>query len=721
MTELGLILGINLAGLAFAGLLVRWLSARDVGNAELRRVGGALQRAAESFLWRECRLIAIGTLVLVVVLLAAYGWRQPAGEALQPAFWSVVGVVLGAASSSAVAHFGARLAASASVRLLAAARTSLDQALSISVRAGGAAGLLAETMSALGTSALFALLYSMKGGFALGAEHAGPLALRAATLLPGYAVGAVAAALVIQRAGATYHASSDVAADWAGERDAGLEHDDARNPALVSDLVGDHVGMAATRTTDLFVSATLGNVAGVIVAASVYESNRDQLGGALAVVLLPIVVRAFGLIGSVFGVMVVRTTEETVSPAAALWRGHVTTLVVSLGGLAGAAYWLLGEQRFLRFVSAATIGVVITAAIAHYARLRAARRFAGFRDVLDAVRGGDATTVAQGLAAGLEAALLPTLAIGTGMVAAWQLGAGSGLVSGGMLAVTLALTTMLAGGPYVAILATIGPIADSARGVLAMSPQARSGDTEGRASRLDDAGFLAGAVAETYLVIVGCLTGLLTAAALPVLLGRNDGGSGVNLGKPVVAWCGALGAAAVLGYAGSAIRAATRGAQSVALEVERQLRGFPRERGLIQLPEGYTPSYRTIIDASTRVALERLMAPVAAALFVPAALGIGLKLLYHSADPGLASEGLASFVIVASVTGLTAALAVDAARVSLGTARRANRPRGAMAGFSASVTGDSVADLVGSSAAPAAHLLVKATAVGALAVAPFLS
>jgi K(+)-stimulated pyrophosphate-energized sodium pump len=142
---------------------------------------------------------------------------------------------------------------------------------------------------------------------------------------------------------------------------------------------------------------------------------------------------------------------------------------------------------------------------------------------------------------------------------------------------------------------------------------------------------------------------------------------------------------------------------------------------LIQLPEGYTPSYRTIIDVSTRVALERLLAPIAGALFVPAALGTGLRLLYHSADPGLPSEGLASFVIVASVTGLTAALAVDAARVSLGTARRANRPRGATPGFSASITGDSVADLVGSSAGPAAHLLVKATAVGALAVAPFLS
>src|SRR5688572_11454535 len=363
MTELGLILGINLAGLAFAGLLIRWLSARDVGNAELRRVSGALQRAAESFLWRECRLIAIGTIGLVLVLFAAYGWRRPSGQALEPAFWSVLGVVLGAASTCAVAHFGARLAAGASVRLLTAARTSLDQALSVLVRAGGATGLLAEAVSVLGVSSLFALLYSMKGGFALGAEQAGQLALRSAALLPGYAVGAVAAALVIQRAGATYHVSSDVAADWAGERDAGLEHDDARNPALVSDLVGDHVGMAVTRTTDLFVSATLGNVAGVIIAAGVYEANRDQLSGALAVVLLPVVVRAFGLIASAFGIMVVRTSEDTASPAAALWRGHVTTVVVALGGLAGAVYWLLGERQFLSFVPGAAIGLLATTAV----------------------------------------------------------------------------------------------------------------------------------------------------------------------------------------------------------------------------------------------------------------------------------------------------------------------------------------------------------------------
>jgi hypothetical protein len=78
-------------------------------------------------------------------------------------------------------------------------------------------------------------------------------------------------------------------------------------------------------------------------------------------------------------------------------------------------------------------------------------------------------------------------------------------------------------------------------------------------------------------------------------------------------------------------------------------------------------------------------------------------------------------VVVASLTGLTAALAVDAARATLGAARRASRPRGASGGFEASLGADAVADLVGHSAGPAAHLIVKATAVGALTIAPFLT
>jgi K(+)-stimulated pyrophosphate-energized sodium pump len=188
---------------------------------------------------------------------------------------------------------------------------------------------------------------------------------------------------------------------------------------------------------------------------------------------------------------------------------------------------------------------------------------------------------------------------------------------------------------------------------------------------------------------------------------------------PAVLLGGLLGAAVVLGYAGAALSAAARAAKASAAEVERQLRGFPRRDKVIEIPEDYTPSYRAVVDQSSRAAVERLFAPVGIALATPAVLGIGLRLLYSSGD--LAADALASFVVIASATGLATALATEGARVVLCAAHRANRPRGSYGGFEVSVTGHAVADLIGSSAAPAAHSVAKACALTALLILPLVT
>ncbi len=723
MTEIGLILGINIAGLSFAIALARWLSARDAGTAEMRRLAGAVKRAAESFLWREYRLVAIGAVGLGALVFGMVVGLQHAGGPLgkvESGFWMVLGLLLGATMACLTAQAGAQLAVRASVRTLAAARFSLDRALGIAVRAGGAAGLFVEAASVLSLAALFGLVYAMKGGFHLAPDQAAPLALHVAMLLPGFGFGAVAAALVLQRGGATYHVSSDVGGDLAGERDAGLDHDDTRNPAVVAELVGDHVGLTATRTVDLFVSATVANVTAVIVAAALYSSLHDKRVGILALVTLPLVVRAFGVLASGFGVMVVRT-DDAHSPASALWRGHLTAAVVALAGLAGATIWLLGERYWFPFFAAGAVGVLAAAGVAHAARLRGERRFSALRDVLDSLRVGGAAAVAQGLGAGLEAAALPALLVGGAMAVAWQLGAGTGLTSGGLLASLTALMAMLAIGPYVLAVGSFGPIADNARGIAAMNSSSTDSDAERRTGRLDDAGLSAAAVAQTYLIVVGCLSALIATAALPLISKAGSGFAGLlDPSQPVVAWSGALGAAVVLAYAGATVRASMRGARGVALEVERQLRGFPRERGLAQVPRDYTPSYRSCIDLTARAALGRVIPVVATVLLLPAVLAGLLSLIYHARTPGLAAQALAAFVVVAALTGLSAALAVEGARAVLGAARRAST-RTVSSGFAASVSGDAVADVLGNAAGPAAHLFVKAAALTALAIVPFLT
>jgi K(+)-stimulated pyrophosphate-energized sodium pump len=724
VTELGLILGINLAGLCFAALLARWLLARDAGTAEMRRLTSAVERATTAFLRGEYRFVAIVAAGLATLVFALHGHLARPGSLVTPleaGFWTALALLLGAAAVCVTALVGAELAARGSVRTVAGARLSLDRALSIAVRAGGVAGLVAETLSVLSLSALFVLVFAMKGGLHLAAPQAADLALQVALLLPGFGLGAAAAALVLQRGGATFHVSGDVGGDLAGERDAGLDHDDTRNPAIVADLVGDYVGLAATRTIDLFLSATAANVTVIVVGACIYQEHHAELAGVTALIGLPLVVRAFGVIASGFGVMVVRSDEQR-NPAAGLWRGHFTTAVVALGGLFGATIWLLGAHYWARFFAAGALGLVAVSLSAHATRYRVERRFAPLREVLDALRVGDAATVAQGLAAGLGSVALPALLIGGAMTGAWELGVSSGLQSGGVIGALTALMAMLASGPFVLAVAAFGSITDNAQGVAAMNAAVTHGETQRRASRLDDAGFAGAAMAQTYLIVVGCLSALLAAAALPLMAQRlSVWAAPSEIAKPVIVWSGALGAVAVLGYAGSVVRAAMRGARGVALEVERQLRGFPRERGLAIVPRDYTPSYRSLIDLVSKSALERLLWPSTAALLLPVAIGIVLSVAYRHAAPGVAAEALTAFVIAGAVTALGAALAIDGARATLGAARRAAGPRGGTSDFGASLSGDAFADLLGNAAAPAAELIVKAAALTSLALLPFLT
>jgi len=698
----------------------RGVSVRDAGPTALRRLGSALERAARAFLWQEYRLIGIAIFALLVpTVITSATVDVGAGPVsrMGVAFWGGAGLCLGALGGTLAGYVGTVLAVRGSVRAAAASANSIDGALGAAMRAAGAVTLLGESLSSALIAALFGLLFAIQGGFALPSEQALPLLRHVVLVLPCFALGATVSALVLQRGGGAFHAAGGVGSDQAGERDAGLDHDDARNPAVVAELVGDHVGASATRSVDGFASASVANVAALLIGASL--ANATPGGDVLLLPMLPLVVRAFGAIASAFGVILVRG-DETNSLGFALGRGYLSTATIAVSGLWGISYWLFGEH-FLPVFASGALGLVAVLLAAHALLLRIGRRSSSMRDSSDALRVGGGALVAAGLGAGLETALLPVSIFGLGVAAAVAIGSHGGLNSGVELSLLMFTLVAISASPFVSAVAMLGSIADGARGVVSMSNA--DGESKRRSSRLDDAGFLGGAVARRYALLSGALSSLLMAWAIAGH-GRSFAGSSAPFpsltATSVLAWCGALGAAVVLGYAGSVARAAVRGAREVSAEVERQLRGFPREHGIAQVPAEYTPSYKSCVELTTAVALRRTLLPIAAGIAAPVLLGLGLRVSFGSLSRELIAQGLSWFVIVATLTGLTVALAVDAARAVLGSVRRANRGRESGYGFATSITADALSDIFGNAAAPALQLLVKATAAAALIITPFL-
>jgi K(+)-stimulated pyrophosphate-energized sodium pump len=717
VTALGLVFAINVAGLAFALLLTRWVASREMATAGARRVVTAVQRATAALLYAIFRRIGgelavlVGLLVATHLLLGRHGSANASSTAAL--FWTSVALVLGAGATCAAVHASVSLGSLAVSRTLGAARLGVDRSIRVSVRAGGAAGLLTESVSLLGVLVLTGLVYAITSGLPP-QQRTLEFVARLVQLLPSYGVGAAVAALLVQRAGATFHAAADAGGDVGGERGAGLEHDDARNPAVVADLVGDRVGSVASRSADLFVSASLGHVVVLLVAALLCRKTPHQDAALLALVCLPFTVRAFGIIASAFGVMVV-TSEETGTVATALWRGHATTSVVAMGGLAGAAIWL-GGSNSSAFLVAGLLGLLAAIGLGQWARLRTGRRSGATRELLEALRVHEASATLQALGVGLASLLLPVVTLAVVMAAVWQIGVGSGVAAGGPLALLTATAAALSIGPYLLAVAHFAPVADSVRGIIAVAQSA--GDEQQRARKLDELGLASVAVSHNYLSVVGVLVALCAATTLSMSSTTPDEPA---ISTPTIIWSGFLGAALVWTYAGDALQRAARAARRVAAEVDRQLRGFPRERAIVRVPADFAPNYRSVIEIVTRAALDKSLLAITAAVLVPVSVTLGLSLLNRSDDPSVVNRGLLAFIVVAALAGLATSLALDGARALLSAARRSADTQPGTAGFGAAVAADALADALGNSAGPAAHMVGRLGAAVCLAIAPLIS
>ncbi len=711
---LPIVLGISVLSLVVAALLAKHVLAQDAGKPEMRAISDAIREGAEAFLSRQYKTIGWLSIVAAAAIFGFYFVNREVkniAEMGQGTAWKVtISFLTGALCSAIAGYIGMFVSIRANIRTAAAAMTSLNKALQTALRAGAVSGLSVVSMSLLGVGGLFYFFGGMHDY-----EHV-PLQI------VGFGFGASFVALFAQLGGGIYTKAADVGADLVGKVEAGIPEDDPRNPAVIADLVGDNVGDCAGRGADLFESTAAENVGAMILGIALFPVFG--MGG----ILFPLLARAFGLLATIVGVMIVKCREDE-DPMNALNRGYLVTTVLAMGGFAVAVFTLLKPAPGSQFIvhrpyllAAGVIGILTAYAFVWITQYYTEYRYRPVRDIAEASRTGPATNIISGIAVGLECTAAPVAVISIALMAAYKCGqlALDGMPGSGLYGTAIATMGMLAPCAYILAMDTFGPITDNAGGIIEMSSQPE--EIRRKTDRLDAVGNTTKALTKGYAIGSAALAAfLLFSAYLDEVRKITGEQMAVDLTRVPVFVGGLLGATLVFVFSALAIKAVGKAAQVVIGEVRRQFKENP---GIMAGTS--KPDYARCVDIVTVAALREMVLPGLLAVFTPVAVGFSFKFLSDGGQLG--AEAVAALLMVGTITGILMAMFMNNGGGAWDNAKKyiesgEFKVDGVVVGkksepHKAAVVGDTVGDPFKDTAGPSLHVLIKLLATITLVLAP---
>ena len=655
---------ISILSLFFVLYLVFWIKKNDMGTAKMQEIYEAIKKGANAFLKRQYQTIAIITVVLALVLYGVYALNDKSLAGVQVA----LAFVLGAICSSLSGLVGMWISVRSNIRTAAAAQTSFSKALTIALRAGAVSGITIVALSLIGITGLY-FIYGV-----LGYE-----AVEIPFLLVGFGFGASLVALFAQLGGGIYTKAADVGADLVGKVEAGIPEDDARNPAVVADLVGDNVGDCAGRGADLFESTAAENIGAMILGVALFP--YFGING----IIFPLVIRGFGLLAAVIGVLFAKA-KETDDPLKALNKGYFVT-----SALATIAFYFVTMYMLenILFFYAGLVGIVASILFVFITQYYTEHKYRPVKMIADASKTGHATNIIAGLSVGFECTMATVVTISAALLSAFKLGGMSGYEHGGIYATAVATMGMLSTAAYILAMDTFGPITDNAGGIVEMSGASK--EVRERTDKLDAAGNTTKALTKGYAMGSAALAAFLLFSSYL----QEAGITSVDLAKVEVFVAALIGAMLVFFFSGLTMSAVGKAAGKIVDEVRRQFKADP---GLMAGTS--KPDYAACVDITTKAALKEMVAPGLLAVIVPILVGVTMK---AEAEAGLIMVGTIAGVLLATLMN-NAGGAWDNAKKYIEMGNLGGKGSDA---HKAAVTGDTVGDPFKDTVGPSLHVLVK--------------
>jgi K(+)-stimulated pyrophosphate-energized sodium pump len=679
-TDTALLWGVVI--IALGALVVGWVFRRQVldapeGTEKMREIATAVQEGSAAYLRRQFRTIAAFAAVLAIglfFLLPAHSVGTGIHSETGIKLGRSVAFVLGAVLSGLTGFTGMWLAVRANVRVANAAREAgYKRALTIAFRAGGVAGMFTVGLGLLGAG-LIVLLYKFD----------------ASRVLEGLAFGAALIAMFMRVGGGIFTKAADVGADLVGKVEQNIPEDDPRNAATIADNVGDNVGDCAGMAADLFESFQVTLVAAIILGVT-------AIGGVKGIVF-PLLIMAVGVIVAVVGIMAVTPRSDTEHGQKAINRGFLVSAVLAAVGVFLVSNFYLDD---LRAFWAVLIGIVLAGAIQYLTEYFTSTKRRPVKEIAEASTTGPATVVLSGFSTGLESAVYALLLVAGAIIGAFFLGGDElqrqlyyvALVGMGLLSTVGVIVSM----------DTFGPISDNAQGIAEMS-----GDVTGKGEEtlkdLDAIGNTTKASTKGVAIATAVIAATALFGAFADAVGRPGFQVPVNFPDILVGLL--LGGAVVFLFSSLAIRAVSRAAGTVVVEVRNQFRDHP---GIMDGTE--KPDYGAVVDICTQTSLRELVTPGLLAVLAPIAVGFFLK-----------EQALGGFLAGAILVGQLMAVALSNSGGAWDNAKKlieeGNYGGKGSENHKATVIGDTVGDPFKDTAGPALNPLIKVMNLVALLVVP---
>ncbi|HRD55614.1 MAG TPA: sodium-translocating pyrophosphatase [Parachlamydiaceae bacterium] len=685
-----IVIACGVLALIYGFITSRCILSMSTGNSKMQEIASAIQEGASAYLNRQYSVIAMVGFVIFLFLAAVLGMDVG------------IGYLIGAVLSGVAGYIGMNVSVRANVRTTEAARSGLQKALDVSFKSGAVTGMLVVGLGLIGIA-----------GYYIGLKYFGKNTRELLESLVGLGFGASLISIFARLGGGIFTKGADVGADLVGKIEAGIPEDDPRNPAVIADNVGDNVGDCAGMAADLFETYVV-TIVGTMLLAGVFFTGVVME----KMMLYPLAICAVCVITSIIGTFFVRLGKSN-NIMGALYKGFITTAVLSAAAIAPLTYYLLGfdtvyqsnNHQFtgLNLVYCTFVGLAVTGLLIWITEYYTLTKYRPVKSIAEASTTGHGTNIIQGLAISMEATALPVIVICAGILISYQ--------NAGLYGIAVAATGMLALAGMVVALDAYGPVTDNAGGIAEMSKLPN--EVRQVTDALDAVGNTTKAVTKGYAIGSAGFASLVLFAAFIEDLHHyfpsvNPDFSLLNAYVVIGLFIGGL-----LPYLFGAfsMMAVGRAAGAVVVEVRRQ---FKEIKGIM---EGTgRPDYGRAVDLLTKSAIKEMILPALLPVLAPVALYFAL---YFTVGQNEAFAALGAMLLGVVVTGLFVGLSMTSGGGAWDNAKKlieeGNHGGKGSDAHHAAVTGDTVGDPYKDTAGPAINPMIKITNIVALLLLAILA